>query len=342
MPNTAMAKGSQAVIGTGRRSWIVGSTTRFASRLQPMRRPSGMATSAARPKPCSTRREEYATLSSHVPEYGESIALVEPKIQVCQERSTCAGDGMMPSVTQRSSTAKCHSASSSAGSTSSQGAGSRFSKLLLEAELLRRLSGGLGEEIVRVVLRDLARHVARDDAVVGEEFRDALDRLERHGGIEARGADRLRRDVLRQTGLFGVDLRPAPGVLARELEHAHVGADELLHRVAVLLHERPVYRQHRDQAADGLRAVVVQRRIGAEAVDDGLGAERLPHHRHVDFLALQRLEVVRAAADDVDDLELVVLQVVLLHRGGELEPGDRAGADADALVADLLPVLDVL
>jgi hypothetical protein len=54
-----------------------------------------------------------------------------PKIQVCQERSTCAGDGMMPSVTQRSSTAKCHSATSNAGSTSSQGAGSRFSNLLL-------------------------------------------------------------------------------------------------------------------------------------------------------------------------------------------------------------------
>ena len=62
-------------------------------------------------------------MSSQVPEYGESIAVRLPKIHVCQERSTCAGDGMMPSVTQRSSTAKCHSASSSnAGSTSSQGA----------------------------------------------------------------------------------------------------------------------------------------------------------------------------------------------------------------------------
>src|SRR5688572_23146580 len=220
MPNTAMAKGSQAVIGTGRRSWIVGSTTRFASRLQPMRRPSGIATKAARPKPCSTRREEYATLSSHVPEYGESIALVEPKIQVCHERSTCAGDGMMPSVTQRSSTAKCHSASSSAGSTSSQGAGSRFSKLLLDSELLWRLAGRLGEEIVRVVLRDLSRHVARDHAVVGKELRDALDRLQRHDRVEARGADRLRRHVLRQARLLRVDLRPARGVLARDLEHA--------------------------------------------------------------------------------------------------------------------------
>jgi hypothetical protein len=70
-------------------------------------------------------------LSTHVPAYGESIAVELPKIQVCHERITCAGDGMIPSVTQCSSTAKCHSATSSAGSTSSQGAGSRFSNLLL-------------------------------------------------------------------------------------------------------------------------------------------------------------------------------------------------------------------
>src|SRR5687768_16414824 len=231
MPNTAMAKGSQAVIGTGRRSWIVGSTTRFASRLQPMRRPSGMATSAARPKPCSTRREEYATLSSHVPEYGESIALVEPKIQVCQERSTCAGEGMMPSVTQRSSTAKCHSATSNAGSTSSRGAGTRLSNLrsglLLQPELLRRLARRLGEEVVGVVLRDLAGDVARDHAVVGKELRDALDRLQRQGRVELRGADRLRRHVLRQAGLLGIDLGPASRVLARELQHAYVRIDQL-------------------------------------------------------------------------------------------------------------------
>src|SRR6185436_16871044 len=83
----------------------------------------------ARPKPCSTRRDEYATLSSQVPEYGESIAVVLPKIQVYQERSTCAGDGIRPSVTQRRSTSKCQSVTSSAGSTSSQGAGSRVRKL---------------------------------------------------------------------------------------------------------------------------------------------------------------------------------------------------------------------
>ena len=55
----------------------------------------------------------------------------------------------------------------------------RGQRLLLQAELLRRLAGRLGEEVVGVVLRDLARHVARDDAVVGEELRDALDRLQR-------------------------------------------------------------------------------------------------------------------------------------------------------------------
>src|SRR5688572_10391519 len=215
MPNTAIAKGSQAVIGTGRSSWMVGSTTRFARRLQPMSRPSGMATSAASPNPCSTRREEYATLSSQVPEYGESMALVDPKIHVCHERRTCAGDGMMPSATQRSSTAKCQSASSRAGRTSSHGAGRRFSNLLFDAELLRRPARRLGQELVRVMLVDLARHVARNDTVIGQELRDALDRLEGHGRVEARRADRLRRDVLGQAGLLGVDLGPARGVFAR-------------------------------------------------------------------------------------------------------------------------------
>ena len=57
------------------------------------------------------------------------IAVVLPKIQVCHERSTWAGEGMMPSATQCSSTAKCHSATSSAGSTTSHGARSRWSAI---------------------------------------------------------------------------------------------------------------------------------------------------------------------------------------------------------------------
>src|SRR5688572_23042826 len=117
------------------------------------------------------------------------MAVLLPKIQVCQERSTWAGDGMMPSVTQCSSTAKCHSASSNAGSTSNHGAGSRFSNLLLQAQLLRRLAGRLGEEVVGVMLRDLAGDIAGDDAVVGKELGDALDRLQRQGRVELRGAD---------------------------------------------------------------------------------------------------------------------------------------------------------
>ena len=59
-------------------------------------------------------------------------------------------------------------------------------------------------------------------------------------------------------------------------------------------------------------------------------------------MAWSGLEIVAAAADDVDDLQLVVLQPVFLDPGGELQPRDRAGADADALVGDALPVLDVL
>src|SRR6185503_19980407 len=127
---------------------------------------------------------------------GDSIILVLPKIQVCQERTTCSGDGMTPSVIQRSVTAKCQSASSASGRTMNHGTDRRSftprpirsrcspDALLVLAELVRRLAGGLGQEIVGVMLADLARHVARDDAVVRQELGDALDRLKRQRGVE--------------------------------------------------------------------------------------------------------------------------------------------------------------
>src|SRR3954468_2203653 len=174
MPKTAMAKGSHAVIGTGRSNCTVGSMTRAATRLQPIARPSGIATSVARPNPCSTRREEYATLSSQVPEYGlsDSFPAPLPKIQVCHDCSTCLGEGTVPSVTQRNSTPKCHNATSAAGSNRNQGAANRrfmSALLLLQPELFCALSSGAGEEVIVVVLRDFARHIARDDAVIGQE-----------------------------------------------------------------------------------------------------------------------------------------------------------------------------
>ena len=82
-------------------------------------------------------------------------------------------------------------------------------------------------------------------------------------------------------------------------------------------------------------------RVRAKALGDGLRTERLPHHRQVDLLALQRPEVVAAAANDVHDLELAVVQAVLLDGGGELEPGDGPGADADAFVGKRRPVRHV-
>src|SRR6185369_11286651 len=101
----------------------------------------------------------------------ESIALLLPKIQVCQERTTRSGDGMMPTATHCRSTVKCHSASNSSGRMTNQGAGNRsFATLLLQAELLRRLAGRLDQELVGVVVGDLGRHVARDHAVVGKEL----------------------------------------------------------------------------------------------------------------------------------------------------------------------------
>src|SRR5262245_16729682 len=101
---------------------------------------------------------------------------------------------MMPSATQCRTTAKCQSAASKAGRTITHGVGSRsFTRLPSDAELLRRLAGGLGEEIVAVVLAELACHVARDHAIVRKEFRNALDRLKRHHRIELCRADRFRR-----------------------------------------------------------------------------------------------------------------------------------------------------
>src|SRR5262245_42606384 len=81
--------------------------------------------------------------------------------------------------------------------------------LLVGAELRRRFPGRPGEEVVRVVLADLARHVAGDHAVVGEELRDPLDRFERQHCVELGDADRLRGHVLGQARLLGVDLRRA-------------------------------------------------------------------------------------------------------------------------------------
>ncbi|AIB15841.1 hypothetical protein ABAZ39_28705 (plasmid) [Azospirillum argentinense] len=67
MPNTAMEKGSHAVMGMGRRSWIVGSTVPDTARLQPIMTPAGMPMAMASTKPCATRMDENSTLLSQVP-----------------------------------------------------------------------------------------------------------------------------------------------------------------------------------------------------------------------------------------------------------------------------------
>ena len=56
-----------AVIGTGRSAWTVGSTSRAANGLQPIRTPSGTPTTTASRKPWPTRCAENSTLDSHVP-----------------------------------------------------------------------------------------------------------------------------------------------------------------------------------------------------------------------------------------------------------------------------------
>src|SRR5713101_7279463 len=98
---------------------------------------------------------------------------------------------MIPGATHCRATATCQRSSSASGRSANQGPRRDTpDRLLVLAQLRGRLPGGLAQELVRVVLRDLARHVARDDAVVGEELGDARDRGERQGRVEPGDADR--------------------------------------------------------------------------------------------------------------------------------------------------------
>src|SRR6266511_272328 len=356
MPNTAIENGNQAVIGIGRRSWIEGSTRRATSRFQPMNSPSGIPMAAAIPNPSVTRRVECSTLATQVPEYGDSDRVGAPKIQRYHDCATCAGDGMMPSATHRAWTATVHTARKPSGSRMNQGtrreltrrsqfgvrAGASTDGLLSLAQLRGRLLGRPTEEIVGVVLRDLPRHVPRDDAVVGEEAADPLDRLERQRPVQARDPDRLGGDRLGETGLLRVDARPLLRIGLGVLEDIDVRDDQQLDGFPVLFHEAAVDGEHGDEPAHGLGVVVVDGWVLGVAVDDTLGAERLPHHGHVDLLALQRLEIVGAAAHHVDDLELAVVEPVFLRGGRELQPRDGARSDPDGLLRQRLPLLDVV
>src|SRR5437773_5788472 len=133
----------------------------------------------------------------------------------------------MPSATQRYSTVRCQRMTSATGSTSAQGArrtlatpqSSRCGRpvsrgLLIQPKLRRRPAGRLREKLVGVVLRDFARDVAGDDAVIRQELRDSLDRFERQGRIELRGANRFGGHGLGQASLLRVNAGPALWVLA--------------------------------------------------------------------------------------------------------------------------------
>src|SRR5256885_15849909 len=145
---------------------------------------------------------------------------------------------IMPSATQRYSTVRCQRAMSASGSTSAQGArrtlatprsfrcGRPVSRgLLIQPKLRRRPAGRLREKVVGIVLRDFARDVAGDDAVIRQELRDSLDRFERQGRIEPRGANRLGGHGLGQAGLLRVNAGPALRVLSGGLQHIHVSDD---------------------------------------------------------------------------------------------------------------------
>jgi hypothetical protein len=59
--NTSSPIGSQASGDTGLSRLMIGATIAFSVAKRPIRKPSGMPTSAARPKPRPTRSSEFST-----------------------------------------------------------------------------------------------------------------------------------------------------------------------------------------------------------------------------------------------------------------------------------------
>src|SRR5262252_9499986 len=259
---------------------------------------------------------------------------------------TWDGAGMMPSVTQCRVTARCQRTRSRMGRIRNQGMRRSPTPcpaaLLVLPEIDGTAPGGAAQELVRVVLPDLAGHVPSYHAVVGKELGDAPDRLERQGYVEARVADGLGGHGFGQARLLRVDLGEALRVGLRDLHHVHVGRDQPLCRRALLLHEPAVHGEHGDETAHRLGVVVGDRRILRPTLHDALGAEGVPDYGQIDLLALQRLEIVAATSHDVDDAQLAVVEPVLLHRRRELEPGDRSCPHPDRLAADARPLLDVV
>src|SRR5215510_7500688 len=67
MPNHRMARGRSASTGIGRNSSIMGSIELKTTAFMPAKMPSGIARSAARKNPASTRQRLAPTLSSRLP-----------------------------------------------------------------------------------------------------------------------------------------------------------------------------------------------------------------------------------------------------------------------------------
>ena len=87
-----MASGSQAVTGTGRRIWKVGSRSWRISGTRPMRRPSGRASSTASAKPPKTRASEAQQMG----EQGgaEGVVVDAPDREVDEGRPDLEGGGI--------------------------------------------------------------------------------------------------------------------------------------------------------------------------------------------------------------------------------------------------------
>src|SRR5215467_3311689 len=107
MPKKTSDKGTHAVTGMLRRTWIVGSKTRSIARERPISRPTNVPSATPQAKPAKTRHVLAQAWSSQVPEYRAAIS-VEPVTRSYQTARTVDGGGRTFRRTKPISLQICH------------------------------------------------------------------------------------------------------------------------------------------------------------------------------------------------------------------------------------------
>src|SRR5215831_3918618 len=114
MPKKTSDKGTHAVTGMLRRTWIVGSKTRSIARERPISRPRNIPSATPQPKPAKTRHVLASAWSNQVPEY-RAAASVVPVTRSYQTERTVDGGGKTFRRTKPISLQICHSRRTATG-----------------------------------------------------------------------------------------------------------------------------------------------------------------------------------------------------------------------------------